>query len=64
VTRKQYTETLKRMKNLRLEMYEAKTRTEERRLEREYSRLQKIVRPYADGNVKFSAVGTKTPHSA
>lgn len=54
VTRDDVSRTLRQMENIREQSYEAETEAEERRLDREYGRLSKSIRPYLDGSKPYS----------
>lgn len=54
MTREQISRTLMYMERLRMDSYEAETKTEERRLNAEYGRLWKSIRPYVEGTEQMA----------
>jgi hypothetical protein len=50
---------LRQMEQIRMDSYEAETVREERRLDREYGRLWKIIEPYVTGKTPYSEAAAR-----
>lgn len=55
MTRDEYSRTLRYMEHIRMASYEAETKAEARRLNREYAILSKQIEPYALDQRPFDA---------
>jgi hypothetical protein len=54
VTRDDVNRTLRMMETCRMMSYEADTKTEERRLNRQYNQMWKSIKPYIDGKRPYT----------
>ncbi len=64
MTREEVSRTLRHMEQIRMDSYEAEGAREEKRLDREYGRLWKLIEPYVNGTKPYTEAPPKDDRAA